>query len=238
MILSDYNIINDILNEINQEIVILDEAIQENIRCIRETDMYTSTLKGSESEDYRLFSPRDAETVHKDEISKAYNRKNDHEIKLDSLRQRRAVLVERVSRLKTIEQNNKKENLKLKSVLQIVIADICKKVKYGIKTDIEDIYLDSNLSIMSFYDIIQECFRFIDRYVITTQIFLVCKKNGDNLIIDFFYRENEYRKKYDRDKEDFWNRSSVIKMIFLIHGKFQYSPDIQMGNKIHMEIPL
>ena len=53
MILSDYNIINDILNEINQEIVILDEAIQENIRCIRETDIYTSTLKGSESEEDR-----------------------------------------------------------------------------------------------------------------------------------------------------------------------------------------
>lgn len=238
MILSDYNIINDILNEMNQEIVILDEAIQENLRCIKETDVYAKTLKGSESEDYRIFSPRDAETVHKDEISKAYHRKSDHEIKLDSLRERRAVLADRVSRLKEIEQNHKKESLNIQSIIQVVIADILKKVKYDIKTDIGNMYFDSNLSIMSFYDIIQECFRFIDRYVITNQIFLVCKKNGENLIIDFCYKENEYRKKSDRDKEDFWNRSSMIKKIFLIHGKFQYSPDIQMGNKIHMEIPL
>ena len=52
------------------------------------------------------------------------------------------------------------------------------------------------------------------------------------------YNEKEYRKKNDKEKEDYWNRSSVVKKIILIHGKFQYSPDIQMGNKIHIELPL
>ena len=61
--------------------------------------------------------------------------------------------------------------------------------------------------------------------IISTLIFFTGKMNKEK---NFFVKKKKKKK----------NRSSVIKKIFLIHGKFQYSPDIQMGNKIHMEIPL
>lgn len=238
MILSDYNVINDILNEMHQEIVLLDDAIKENLRYIKETDIYTRSLKESESEEYKIFSPRNVETIRKDEINKAYHKKSDYEVKVDSLRQRRAVIGDRIDRLNRVLENQKKESFDVKSLLDDVISDINNKSKYDVKIDVDNIIFNSYLSLFAVYDIIQDCFRFIDRYVITNQVLLNCKECNNFLIIDISYNEKEYRKKNDKEKEDYWNRSSVVKKIILIHGKFQYSPDIQMGNKIHIELPL
>lgn len=102
MILDDYNSLNEIWNELSQEASEIETQIQYNLRCIREAEAYVDTFLNSETEDYKVFSPRKAEVIYKDEIEKAKNRITSHEENNKELYQKKNVLEERIRRLEKI----------------------------------------------------------------------------------------------------------------------------------------
>lgn len=80
---SNYEIITDMLKELQQEYDKLQEQIDEYVLKIKETDNYIQSFFDREEEDFKIFSPRKMEDVHKDEIARADCEKNNYQQKLN-----------------------------------------------------------------------------------------------------------------------------------------------------------
>ncbi len=112
MIIDDYNILVDVINELRQEILNLDAQIDDNSRRIKESDVYLNGF--TEPEESKLFNPRNLQTVYKEEIQKVLKLKEDYTKQNEQLFQKRDVLSERVSKLETILTRENQELTVLK----------------------------------------------------------------------------------------------------------------------------
>lgn len=104
----DYSALEKIAGQIRQEKKELDDKIKYNLQCIKEAEVYVSLLIDSEPEDYKMFSPRNAENVHRNEIEKAYREKENCEKQNEQLYARKILLCEQIESLENILEH--KEN--------------------------------------------------------------------------------------------------------------------------------
>lgn len=98
----DYNTLEKIARQMRQELNGLEDKIKYNLQCIKEAEVYASLLVDSEPDDFKIFSPRNAENVHKDEIKKAYQEKENCEKQNEQLYARRNLLYEQIRGLENI----------------------------------------------------------------------------------------------------------------------------------------
>lgn len=98
----DYNILEKIVRQMRQELNDLENKIKYNLQCIKEAEVYASLLIDSEPDDFKIFSPRNAENVHKDEIKKAYQEKENCQKRNEQLYVRRNLLYEQIKGLENI----------------------------------------------------------------------------------------------------------------------------------------
>ena len=102
MLLDDYNTLNEIVRELRQEAAEIDAQIEYNNRCIREADKYVNKITRSESDDYRVFSPRKPENLYKDEINRTIWEKSEYEEQNRNLVQKKDIIYDRIHRLEKI----------------------------------------------------------------------------------------------------------------------------------------
>lgn len=98
----DYNFLEKIVRELRQELGELESKIKYNLQCMKEADIYAHLLLDSEPEDYKMFSPRNVESVHGEEIKKAYQEKKNCEEQNEQLYVRRDLLKEQIRGLEKI----------------------------------------------------------------------------------------------------------------------------------------
>lgn len=112
MLIDDYILI-DVISELKQEVLKLDNQIDCNSRSMREADVYLKNFE--EPEDVKVFSPRNMETVHREEIQKTLELKKEYAKKNERLIQKRKVLSERLEKLEKFlnKENNKITALKM-----------------------------------------------------------------------------------------------------------------------------
>ncbi len=113
MIIDDYNILIDVISELKREVLKLDTQIDSNNRSIKEADIYLNNFE--EPEDVRVFSPRNKETVYKEEIQKTLKLKEDHARQNEQLLQKREILSKRLEKLEDFlnKENHKFTALKI-----------------------------------------------------------------------------------------------------------------------------
>lgn len=113
MLIDDYNILIDVISELRQEILKINNQIDCNSRCMREADVYLENFE--EPEDVKVFSPRNMETVYREEIQKTLELKKEYAKKNEQLAQKRKVLSERLEKLEKFlnKENNKITALKM-----------------------------------------------------------------------------------------------------------------------------
>ena len=112
MIIDDYNILIDVINELKQEILKLDAQIECNSRSIKEADIYLKDFV--EPEDLKIFDPRNMETVHKEEIQRTLRSRKDCIRQNEQLNQKKDILSARVRKLETILKRENRELTVLK----------------------------------------------------------------------------------------------------------------------------
>ena len=98
----DYNTLEKIVGQISQELSHVEDKIKYNLQCIKEAEVYAGLLIDSEPDDFKIFSPRNAAYVHKDEIEKAHLEKENYEKQNEQLYVRRNLLCEQIKGLKKI----------------------------------------------------------------------------------------------------------------------------------------
>lgn len=107
---SDYNTIENIVREMRQELKELDEKIKYNLQCIKEADVYANLFTVSEPEEFKIFSPRNSENVHKAEIEKAHQEKRSCEKQNEELNVRRSYLFRQIQDLEMILEHREDED--------------------------------------------------------------------------------------------------------------------------------
>ena len=109
MNLDDYNVLTGIVNELRLELSELENEIQYNLRCIKEADIYVNTIRNSDSEEYKIFSPRNSESVHKNEIEKTYQEKNEYIEKNEYYNSKKEILYKRIEQLENILNSRERD---------------------------------------------------------------------------------------------------------------------------------
>ena len=75
MNIDDYNVLNDILADMRHELSEQNENMKYHEQCIKQDDIFIQSFTDSEPDDFKLFSPRNAEDVHRGEIEKTVSDK-------------------------------------------------------------------------------------------------------------------------------------------------------------------
>lgn len=105
MNLDDYNTLNDILIELKQDRYYLEEKVQKNLSDIKETEIYVESFKTTDSDDIKIFSPRNKEILYKDEIEKAELKKSECIRDNAGYKQKIDILTSRINRIESILEN-------------------------------------------------------------------------------------------------------------------------------------
>lgn len=98
----DYNILEKIVQQMRRDLNELEDKIKYNLQCIKEADVYAHLLLDAEPDDFKMFSPRNAENVHKSEIEKANQEKENCQKQNEQLCIRRDLLCEQIKGLENI----------------------------------------------------------------------------------------------------------------------------------------
>lgn len=122
---SNYEIITDMLNELQQEYDDLQKQINEYQVKMEETDSYIQSFFNKEDKDFKIFSPRNAEDIYKDEIARANEDKNIIQQKLNDCFHQRNMLSDKIKKLEKIihdeqgfhtDSDVKKQNLTILNI--------------------------------------------------------------------------------------------------------------------------
>ena len=107
MIEGSYNILNELLTYLKQELFEMNAQIHRNSLYIKEEDICIKSIQESDSEEFKMFSPRSLSSLQKDEIVKANERKADFQKQNEDLVEKKSVIE---NRIKMIEDVLKQES--------------------------------------------------------------------------------------------------------------------------------
>lgn len=102
MSFDDYNILEKMVQQMRHELDDLESKHKINLQSIKEAEIYAGLLIDADSEDFKMFSPRNAADAHQSEIKKAYQEKESCEKENQRLCDRRDVLYKQINGLEHI----------------------------------------------------------------------------------------------------------------------------------------
>ena len=112
MNIDDYAALSELFNEIRKEIEEVDAELQSNLSFIKAEEIYAQNFIDSESEDYKVFSPRNTESLYKNELAKIQNQKSGYEEINKGLYHKKSVLSSWMERIeKVIKSDNDDLNI-------------------------------------------------------------------------------------------------------------------------------
>lgn len=98
----NYQFLKEMLDELIQERDHINDLINSNLIKIKEADYYAKSFYNKEDSDFKVFSPRDVESVHKQEISQALVEKDNLEKENYDLSNRRKSISDKIDNLEQI----------------------------------------------------------------------------------------------------------------------------------------
>lgn len=132
MISKNYNILDEMLDELYQELAEINRQIQFHLRCIKEADAYVESIEKKDMDDFAIFSPRKNSEIHKYEIQKTADEKISHEKENKDLFYKREVLTDRIGRL---------EKISVKDDYELKLINLQEKEKDRIARKLQDTLL-------------------------------------------------------------------------------------------------
>lgn len=108
MISKDYEALRGLLEEFRREAAQLDAQIDDTARKIREAEAFLAVYTDSQPDDIRVFSPRKAEILYKEEIRQKEKEKSVYEERRGELSQKRETLEGRMTALQDVLSRQRK----------------------------------------------------------------------------------------------------------------------------------
>ncbi len=104
---SNCEMITELLREMQEEYDTLQTQIDEYLVKMKELDYYIQSFYSKEDEDFKIFSPRNAEDIYRDEISKANEDKDVLQQELNRLYHEQNLLRNRIEKLRKVINDEK-----------------------------------------------------------------------------------------------------------------------------------
>lgn len=117
MNIDDYNVLNDILADMRHELSELNKKQEYHLQCIKQDDIFIRSFVDSEPDDFKLFSPRNAEDIHRNEIERTIADKEVHQKEYDALSNQVNEFNEKIEKLERILEH-KDGNIALLNLLE------------------------------------------------------------------------------------------------------------------------
>lgn len=127
-------VLKDLLEENLKDKERIEIALQQNINSISEIDSFLNSIYSDEKSDFQVFSPRSAETIHKEKIEKVKKEKEELEDSNNSYYHELGKIEKQIEKLsvivKEIEDTDKK--------MHLTILDIQEKERVRIARELHD----------------------------------------------------------------------------------------------------
>ena len=124
------------LQEMKQEKKEIEEKINKNSLKIKESDVYAASILENEDSDFKIFFPRDAEGIQKEELDKIKNEKSLCLSENERLFQKRDVISSRIDTLSDILREEK-------DIFNLMVLTIQEEDRKRIARDLHDISLQN-----------------------------------------------------------------------------------------------
>jgi len=102
MNIEDFRNLNSLLRELQLELKNLDFQLQYHKKYIDKAEEYSNSILHSESDDFKVFSPRKPEIIYEDEIKKIESEKERFVVECNELEKQREVLSERIHNIEYV----------------------------------------------------------------------------------------------------------------------------------------
>lgn len=112
MRLDDYNTLKEMLSEFRREVTEIEEELYSDTERIRDMDARLRVFTDAEPEDFKVFSPRKMEAVHREEIERIRQEKSVCENRGRELKEKKECLVKYIEKLEKILKCRKKDIIK------------------------------------------------------------------------------------------------------------------------------
>ena len=112
MRLDDYNTLKEMLSEFRREVTEIEEELYSDTERIRDMDARLRVFTDAEPEDFKGFSPRKMEAVHREEIERIRQEKSVCENRGRELKEKKEFLVKYIEKLEKILKCRKKDIIK------------------------------------------------------------------------------------------------------------------------------
>ena len=112
MRLDDYNTLKEMLSEFRREVTEIEEELYSDTERIRDMDARLRVFTDAEPEDFKVFSPRKMEAVHREEIKRIRQEKSVCENRGRELKEKKEFLIKYIEKLEKILKCRKKDIIK------------------------------------------------------------------------------------------------------------------------------
>ncbi len=109
MNIEDFKNLNSLLRELQLELKNLDFQLQYHKKYIDKAEEYSNSILHSESDDFKVFSPRKPEIIYEDEIKRIESEKERFVVECNELEKQKEVLEERIHNIEYIIEHEEVE---------------------------------------------------------------------------------------------------------------------------------
>lgn len=127
-------ILKELLEEGIKDKKKIDCKIQKNISRIQEIESFLDSLKNSEDSDFKVFSPRSAESIHREEIQRLTEKKNNLNNRNDSYYLELGKAESRIEKISSLIKESKDTD----EMLHFAILDVQEKERSRIARELHD----------------------------------------------------------------------------------------------------
>lgn len=131
----NYEVLKEMLSELEQEYQDVQKKLQANLLRIEEAKLYLKSMLDKEDTDFKIFSPRNIETVHKDEIDRVTTEMNTYEKENEELTLSSDKLITKIKKLEKM--------LKDAECISVKSLHIQEDERYRISRDLHDTSLQN-----------------------------------------------------------------------------------------------
>ena len=111
MKLESYRELKEIVSELKQEVIDIENQMETDKKRIRDIDARLKVFRDAEPEDFKVFSPRNMEILHRDEIYVMKEEKSEYEKREIEFGRRKDSLTAYMKKIQNILKNQDKDAL-------------------------------------------------------------------------------------------------------------------------------
>lgn len=130
------SILEELLDESLQEKKGINDVIQKNLNRIAEIDSFINSIKNNEETDFKVFSPRSAESIHREELAKVEEEKKQLENSNDYYYRKLGKAESRIEKISSLIKDEKDRDIT--DDMQMTILSIQEKERSRIAKELHD----------------------------------------------------------------------------------------------------